>query len=165
MSLQFDSLVQSASGINSSESDSYNAFVKSSGGLEEKEISQAPRVLPCQALDHASGYLLAFGILAAKCRTLLDSSSDENGWHVQVSLVGVAAWLGSLGRLHGAQAWQDPDEINDNGKEVQELLEPYAIRGAKEPLTLYSLRHSASPISSHEKNVPYRLDVDPPKWT
>jgi crotonobetainyl-CoA:carnitine CoA-transferase CaiB-like acyl-CoA transferase len=46
----FDSLTQTASGMNHSEA--------------EAAGQTAPKALPCQALDHASGYLLAFGALA-----------------------------------------------------------------------------------------------------
>lgn len=151
-----------------SELESYNAFVESSGSELSRDTgckaSNVPRVLPCQALDHASGYLLAFGILAAKCRSILESGNGENGWQVQVSLAGVESWLESLGRLHGAQAWQEPDEIDDNGKEVQDLLEAYTVRWPTESLTLYSLQHSASPLPSHDKSVPCHLDIDIPKW-
>ncbi|AFQ47345.1 L-carnitine dehydratase/bile acid-inducible protein F [Burkholderia cepacia GG4] len=50
----FDSLVQSASGIAS----------------QEQHAAQAdgPRHLPCQALDHATGYLAAFGAMIALAR-------------------------------------------------------------------------------------------------
>ena len=47
----FDSLVQNALGINHAEA--------------EAAGSDKPKVLPCQALDHASGYFLALGVMAA----------------------------------------------------------------------------------------------------
>ena len=47
----FDSLVQTASGFNHAEAAAF-------GGVQ-------PRALPAQALDHAAGYLLAFGVIAA----------------------------------------------------------------------------------------------------
>jgi hypothetical protein len=47
----FDSLVQTATGLNA---------------LEAEAAGQdRPKPLPCQALDHASGYLMAFGAMAA----------------------------------------------------------------------------------------------------
>ena len=78
----FDSLVQTASGFN-------HAEAAAAGSLPE------PRVLPCQALDHASGYLLAFGTLAA----LLRRAEEGGSWLVRVSLAGTAQWLRGLGRI------------------------------------------------------------------
>ncbi|MEU4364984.1 CoA transferase [Promicromonospora sp. NPDC023987] len=81
----FDSIVQAASGI---------ALLEGRDG--------APGALPAQALDHASGYLLAAGIVDAL--TLRD---DGPGRDVSVSLARTAAWLLDLpGRdpLHPAAA-------------------------------------------------------------
>lgn len=60
---QFDSLVQTASGFNVAEGEAYAAFVGDGS-------KPTPRALPMQALDHAAGYLLAFGINAALCKTI-----------------------------------------------------------------------------------------------
>jgi crotonobetainyl-CoA:carnitine CoA-transferase CaiB-like acyl-CoA transferase len=68
----FDSIVQAASGI---------AMVEGDGGR--------PGVLPVQALDHASGYLLA----AAALDALRSRDSDGHGRDVTVSLAGTAHWL------------------------------------------------------------------------
>lgn len=65
----FDSIVQAASGI---------AVVEASG--------ETPGTLPAQALDHATGYLVAAGIVRAL------TSSDE-GRDVSASLARTAAWL------------------------------------------------------------------------
>ena len=56
-----------------------------------------PKVLPCQALDHASGFLLAFGTMAA----LLRRAQEGGSWMVKVSLAGTGWWLRNLGRLEG----------------------------------------------------------------
>jgi crotonobetainyl-CoA:carnitine CoA-transferase CaiB-like acyl-CoA transferase len=90
----FDSLVQSASGI---------AFTEwqAAGGA-------APKHLPCQALDHATGYLAAFGALAALARRAIEGGS----WHVRVSLAQTGRWLQSFGTMpHG---WQAPDVTLDD---------------------------------------------------
>jgi len=50
--------VQTASGFNVAEGEAYAAFKRAS--------ASEPRALPMQALDHAAGYLLAFGINAAQ---------------------------------------------------------------------------------------------------
>ncbi|OQS04443.1 hypothetical protein THRCLA_20883 [Thraustotheca clavata] len=77
----FDSLVQTATGINSAEAKAFN--------------SATPRALPTQALDHASGYLLAFGVLAALYRKLCGISTG--GDVVDVTLAWTGEWLKSLG--------------------------------------------------------------------
>ena len=68
----FDSLVQTAAGFN----------------LDEAEAagSSTPKPMPTQILDHAAGYLLAFGIAAALSRRATEGGS----WHVQVSLAQTA---------------------------------------------------------------------------
>ncbi|MBM3489105.1 MAG: CoA transferase [Alphaproteobacteria bacterium] len=76
----FDSLVQTASGFNLAE-----AEAAGEAGL---------RPLPCQALDHASGYLLALGTLAALGR----QRDMGGGWRVRVSLARSGLWLRGLGR-------------------------------------------------------------------
>ena len=88
----FDSLVQTATGINHAEA--------------EAAGESAPKPLPVQALDHASGYLLAFGALAALRRRATEGGS----WHVQVSLVRTGHWLRGLGRIEGGLACPSPTE-------------------------------------------------------
>ncbi|RVW03723.1 hypothetical protein EF834_09305 [Rhodococcus spongiicola] len=68
----FDSIVQAASGI---------AMIEGSDGR--------PGALPAQALDHASGYLLASGVIDA----LVEARADGAGRDVRVSLARTAAWL------------------------------------------------------------------------
>jgi crotonobetainyl-CoA:carnitine CoA-transferase CaiB-like acyl-CoA transferase len=90
----FDSLVQSASGI---------AFTErqAAGG-------DAPKHLPCQALDHATGYLAAFGAMAALARRATEGGS----WHVRVSLAQTGRWLQSFGTM--PDGWQAPDVTLDD---------------------------------------------------
>ena len=76
----FDSLVQSASGIAFDEGEA--------AGLH------LPGKLPCQALDHATGYLAAFGAMVALQRRAIEGGS----WQVRVSLAQTGHWLRSLGR-------------------------------------------------------------------
>jgi crotonobetainyl-CoA:carnitine CoA-transferase CaiB-like acyl-CoA transferase len=80
----FDSLVQNAGGINWAEA--------------EAQGVPPPKELPAQALDHASGYLMAFGATMALARKMREGGS----WLVRVSLAQTAHWLTQLGRLpHG----------------------------------------------------------------
>ena len=83
----FDSLVQTATGINDAEGTAFGAG--------------RPRALPIQILDMASAFLLAFGAEAA----LLRQQREGGSWRVQVSLARTALWLRSLGRIeHGFDA-------------------------------------------------------------
>lgn len=66
----FDSIVQAASGI----------------ALVESPDATTPGALPAQALDHASGYLLASGIITA----LVHRADDGRGRDVRVSLARTA---------------------------------------------------------------------------
>lgn len=77
----FDSLVQSATGLNIAEADAFG--------------DEQPRALPLQALDYGAGFLLAFGALAA----LLRQRRDGGSWQVHVALAGVARWLATLPRV------------------------------------------------------------------
>jgi crotonobetainyl-CoA:carnitine CoA-transferase CaiB-like acyl-CoA transferase len=78
----FDSLVQTASGFNAAEA-------------EAAGLPGQPKPLPCQALDHAAGYLMALGALAA----LMRRAEEGGSWHVQVSLARTGLWLRGLGRV------------------------------------------------------------------
>ncbi|WP_188545332.1 CoA transferase [Rhodococcoides trifolii] len=83
----FDSLVQAASGISL--------------------IEGAPGALPAQALDHASGYLLAAGVVDALAAQL----ADGIGRDATVSLARTAAWLlAAPGRIEDPPAAVLPDE-------------------------------------------------------
>ncbi|KAH9950632.1 CoA-transferase family III [Amylocystis lapponica] len=86
----FDSLVQTATGLNFAEAEAYAGYT---GSLPSEPLT--PRPFPVQALDHAAGYLLAFGINAALCKTVTEGGS----WEVRVSLAAVGQWIRSLGRL------------------------------------------------------------------
>ena len=112
----FDSLVQTATGINAEEA---------AAAGETK-----PRVLPCQALDHASGYLLALGIMAAWLRR-----AEEGGsWRVRISLARTGHWIRGLPRVEGGFAVANPTQ-----DDVADLLEKH--ESGFGPLT--TARHAA----------------------
>jgi hypothetical protein len=90
----FDSLVQSASGIAFTE--------RQAAGWTE------PKHLPCQALDHATGYLAAFGAMAALARRATEGGS----WHVRLSLAQTGRWLQSFGIV--PDGWTGPDVSIDD---------------------------------------------------
>jgi crotonobetainyl-CoA:carnitine CoA-transferase CaiB-like acyl-CoA transferase len=77
----FDSLVQTATGFNHAEGQA--------AGID------GPKELPAQMLDHATGYLMAFGAMMAKAR----QSREGGSWHVRVSLAQTGRWLWNLGRI------------------------------------------------------------------
>jgi len=88
----FDSLVQNACGINRMEAEALGV--------------PPPKELPAQALDHASGYLMAFGAMLALVRKLQEGGS----WLVRVSLAQTAHWLMQLGRTPGGFDCPEPGE-------------------------------------------------------
>jgi hypothetical protein len=73
--------VQTATGFNHAEGDA--------AGID------GPKELPAQMLDHATGYLMAFGTMMAKARQVREGGS----WHVRVSLAQTGRWLWDLGRV------------------------------------------------------------------
>lgn len=112
----FDSLVQTASGFNVAEAEAAGADL--------------PQALPAQALDHATGYLLATGIMTALHRRATEGGS----WHVEVSLARTGHWLRTLGRAVGGLVMPDP-----TSSDITDLLETMPSGfGA-----LQAIRHSA----------------------
>ena len=78
----FDSIVQTVSGIGRE------------GGIAKNQEGMVH--LPCQALDHGTGYLGAFGAMVA----LLKQRREGGSWRVRLSLAQTAHWLKSLGRMN-----------------------------------------------------------------
>ena len=87
----FDSLVQTATGFNVAEMHESN--------------KDMPQALPAQVLDHATGYLMAFGVQMA----LLRRARVGGSWHVRVSLAQTAQWLRSLGPVNEGMLAVDPN--------------------------------------------------------
>jgi crotonobetainyl-CoA:carnitine CoA-transferase CaiB-like acyl-CoA transferase len=112
----FDSLVQTASGFNEAE--------------EQAAGTDQPRPLPAQALDHAAGYLMAFGAITALARRCAEGGS----WHVRVSLAQTGKWLRQLGRIeHGLSCAETSFD------DVQDLLEEHDSGFGR----LTAIRHAA----------------------
>lgn len=91
----FDSLVQTATGI------------AHEGG--QVRGSSTPGPLPAQALDHATGYLMA----AATIRALTDRLNDGRGADVRCALARTGAWLWSLPRIPVEQPDLGIDDVAD----------------------------------------------------
>ncbi len=135
----FDSLVQTATGFNHAEGQA--------AGID------GPKELPAQMLDHATGYLMAFGAMMAKARQAREGGS----WHVQVSLARTGQWLWNLGRLAGGLETADL-----KGEMVQPLIEELASGFGP----LRSVRHAAmlskTPALWARPAMP--LGSHPPQW-
>jgi len=99
----FDSLVQTSTGFNHAEG--------KAAGLDR------PKELPAQMLDHATGYLMAFGAMMAKARQAREGGS----WHVRVSLAQTGRWLWNLGRIENGLSF--PDMKGDDVKPYIENIE------------------------------------------
>ena len=87
----FDSLVQTATGIN-------HAEAQAAGSTQ-------PKPLPMQILDMATGFLIAFGAQAA----VLRQQHEGGSWQVRVSLARTALWLRELGRVANGFSAARPD--------------------------------------------------------
>ena len=81
-------------------------------------------------LDHATGYLMAFGAMMAKAR----QSREGGSWHVRVSLAQTGRWLWNLGRVSDGFKTEDL-----KGEQVKPFVEE--IPSGFGPLQ--SIKHSA----------------------
>jgi CoA-transferase family III len=135
----FDSLVQTSTGFNHAEGQA--------AGVE------GPKELPAQMLDHATGYLMAFGAMMAKAR----QSREGGSWHVRVSLAQTGRWLWNLGRV------ADGFETEDlKGETVMPFIEE--IPSGFGPLR--SVSHSAmlSQTPAFWARPAMPLGSHPPRW-
>lgn len=157
----FDSLVQSASGIVWTES----VAAANGGSLPAAQFDTAagassgapfdkPRPLPCQALDHATGYLAAFGAMVALARR-----AEEGGsWHVRVSLAQTGRWLQTMGTL--AQGQRAPDvRAQDLADCLEESATPFGRVRAVAPAE----RLERTPAFYARPSVP--IGTDAPQWS
>jgi len=115
----FDSLVLSVSGI------------AHEGGVAAS--LDGPKHLPAQALDHATGYLAAFGAMVALARRARWGGS----YLVRVSLAQTGRWIDRLGRESGRGA-PDP-RVEDVGEFLETMDAPFGV-----------LRHVAPPAKLSE---------------
>ncbi|MFH8617671.1 CoA transferase [Streptomyces sp. NPDC017979] len=125
----FDSLVQAASGI----------------AAVEADADGHPGVLPAQALDHGTGYLLAAAVL----RALTERHATGGGRLIRLSLAGTASWLltGVAATGSDANAVAAPDP----GPWLTETASPYG-----------TLRHALTPV--HYDGAPRTWRRPPTRW-
>ncbi len=83
----FDSLVQTATGFNHAEAQA--------AGIDK------PKPLPCQVLDHGTGFLMAFAAMMTLRRQRQAGEGGGGSWLVRASLAQTAQWLRGLGRIDG----------------------------------------------------------------
>jgi len=135
----FDSLVQTATGFNHAEGQA--------AGVE------GPKELPAQMLDHATGYLMAFGAVMAKAR----QSREGGSWHVRVSLAQTGRWLWNLGRV--AHGFKTEDLRGD-------AVSPFVEEVASGFGPLRAVRHSAtlSKTPAFWARPAMPLGSHPPQW-
>jgi hypothetical protein len=130
----FDSIVQMSSGL-----------AYGSGGT--------PSPLPCQALDHATGWLAAFGALVALRRR----HETGGSWQVDVSLAQTGKWLTDIS---GLPSQEKADETRDwsSGRWLSECPSSYGL-----------LRHVQPPGDASGTALTYpcapsRPGSSPPMW-
>ena len=135
----FDSLVQTATGFNHAEGQV--------AGIE------GPKELPAQMLDHATGYLMAFGAMMAKLR----QSREGGSWHVRVSLAQTGRWFWNLGRIADGLKTADikPEVV---GPFMQDMSSGFG--------TLNAVSHAArlSKTSAFWARPAIPLGSNPPEW-
>jgi crotonobetainyl-CoA:carnitine CoA-transferase CaiB-like acyl-CoA transferase len=138
----FDSLVQTATGFNHAEG--------KAAGVE------GPKELPAQMLDHATGYLMAFGAMMAKAR----QSREGGSWHVRVSLAQTGQWLWNLGRVADGLKTEDlrGDAVSPFVEEMSSGFGP--LRAVNHSAVLSKTpafwARPAMPLGSHPPQWPAR---------
>ncbi|HLZ02457.1 MAG TPA: CoA transferase [Bradyrhizobium sp.] len=136
----FDSLVQTSTGFNHAEG--------VAAGIE------GPKELPAQMLDHAAGYLMAFGAMMALARQKREGGS----WHVRVSLAQTGRWLWNLGRV--ANGFAQPDLKEETVSPFMEDVPSGfgALRAVRHSAILSktpaSWARPAVPLGTHEAEWP-----------
>src|ERR1700733_2829205 len=135
----FDSLVQTSTGFNHAEGQAM--------GID------GPKELPAQMLDHASGYLMAFGAMMARAR----QSREGGSWHVRVSLAQTGRWLWNLGRVADGLKTEDL-----NSAAVQGFIEETPSGFGPLRSVRHSAALSATPAFWARPAMP--LGRHPPQW-
>jgi crotonobetainyl-CoA:carnitine CoA-transferase CaiB-like acyl-CoA transferase len=135
----FDSLVQTTTGFNHAEG--------MAAGIE------GPKELPAQILDHATGYLMAFGAMMAKAR----QSREGGSWHVRVSLAQTGRWIWNFGRVANGLKTEDLKG---------EAIRPFVEQAPSGFGSLQAIRHTAqlsrTPAFWSRPAMP--LGSHPPQW-
>ncbi|WP_328720824.1 CoA transferase [Streptomyces sp. NBC_00247] len=129
----FDSLVQAGTGI----------------ATIEAADDGRPGVLPAQALDHATGYLLAAAVL----RALGDRRTEGGGRHLRFSLAGTASWL-----LHGIDAVPAEGHGYDPARWLTETPSSFGLLSHALP----PVHYDGAPGNWTQAPTPWGSDL--PRW-
>ena len=132
----YDSLLQSASGINMAEA--------------QAKGTTDPTALPMQILDYASGFLMAFGTQVALHKQLTEGGS----WHVQISLARTGLWLRSLGHSNAMPDCSEPDP--------KQYLQKYDSTYGELQALPHPPRFSQTPVNWKRPSAP--PGTHPPDW-
>jgi crotonobetainyl-CoA:carnitine CoA-transferase CaiB-like acyl-CoA transferase len=136
----FDSIVQTVSGI------------ADAGGRAAGLADGAPKPLPAQALDHATGYLMASAAMAA-----LQRQRREGGaWRVRAALAWTGRWLESLGALDAINALE-PSEANI----AKHMLDEHGPFGHVRRIGMATELSKTPPIWTRPASP---LDAHAPEW-
>ncbi|MGE0057311.1 MAG: CoA transferase [Dehalococcoidia bacterium] len=135
----FDTLVQAVSGIS-------NDYV----------IGGQPRLLPLSVLDYTTGYLAAFGVMAALRRRALEGGS----YHVRISLAQAGWWVTHLPRFDRAAVEQLPKDLSPERLEALKITTdtPFGPLHHLGPIA----QMSETPARWEQPTVP--LNHDAPEW-
>jgi crotonobetainyl-CoA:carnitine CoA-transferase CaiB-like acyl-CoA transferase len=130
--------VQNANGLNDAEAAAFRA--------------SQPKPLPAQALDHGTGFLMAFAAMSALARRATQGGS----WHVRCSLAQTGFWFRGLGRIDGL------DSPDVRAADVQDRLYNSASGFGR----LTAVRHSAvmSETPPHWVRPSVPLGTHAPAW-
>jgi crotonobetainyl-CoA:carnitine CoA-transferase CaiB-like acyl-CoA transferase len=135
----FDSLVQTSTGFNHAEGQA--------AGID------GPKELPAQMLDHATGYLMAFGAMMAKAR----QSREGGSWHVRVSLAQTGRWFWNFGRLADGLKTEDL-----KGEAIRPFVEPAPSGFGPLQAVRHAAQLSRTPAFWSRPAMP--LGSHPPQW-
>jgi crotonobetainyl-CoA:carnitine CoA-transferase CaiB-like acyl-CoA transferase len=135
----FDTLVQAVSGI-----------------CNDYASDGRPRHLPVSVLDYATGYLAAFGVMAALARRARAGGS----YQVRVSLAQTARWLTDLPPLDPERVALAPSELPDGRIAALSVTSesPYG------PLTHLAPIVQMSETPARWERPPVPLGFDQPEW-
>ena len=135
----FDSLVQTSTGFNHAEGEA--------AGID------GPKELPAQMLDHATGYLMAFGAMMAKARQAREGGS----FLVRVSLAQTGRWLWNLGRVADGLKTEDL-----KADAIRPYLEDVPSGFGRLSAVRHSARLAKTPAFWARPAMP--LGSHPPEW-
>ncbi|HET9350150.1 MAG TPA: CoA transferase, partial [Burkholderiales bacterium] len=133
----FDSIVQTVSGM---------AYKQSGAGSDPLK----PKLLPVSVIDYVSGYLMAFGALAALHRRATEGGS----WLVRVSLARTGKWIvdrGTVSDLSSAKSELEEEELGQLLMQTRNFTHLKPVLGLSETQPFWE--RPPAPLGAH-----------PPAW-